>query len=56
MIQYVLVTWPYSQEILAMPWANECILMNDPDHLPEIGNGAYFVPTNRYKEYLDREI
>lgn len=53
MIEYVLIAWPDSLDMLKMPWANECILMADPKLFPEYGKDAYFVPTNRYQEYLD---
>lgn len=31
-------------------WFDECILMNDENHLEEIGSSAYFVPESRYNE------
>ncbi len=48
MDKYVLVCWPESQMLMGMEWFNECILMNDIDHLAEIGSSAYFVPADRY--------
>lgn len=48
--KYVLVCWPESQILMEQVWFDECILMNDENHLQEIGSSAYFVPKNRYKE------
>ena len=45
---YVLVTWPESQELMDKDWFDECILMNDSDHLDDIGSSAYFVPYDKY--------
>lgn len=49
---FVLVTWPESQLILEEDWIDECILMNDENHLDSYGSSAYFVPTYRYKELM----
>lgn len=46
-MEYVLVTWPESQALMDQDWFNECILMNDENHLEEIGSSAYFVPKER---------
>lgn len=50
MEKYVLITWPESQRLMDQKWFNECILMNDENHLEEIGSSAYFVPKKRVKE------
>lgn len=55
MDKYVLVTWPESQELMEEDWFDECILMNDLDRLNDIGSSAYFVPEERYNEYLNRK-
>lgn len=46
-MEYVLVTWPESQALMDQDWFNECILMNDENHLEDIGPSAYFVPKER---------
>ncbi len=46
---YVLVMWPQSQLLMEEEWFNECILMNDENHLEDIGSAAYFVPIERIK-------
>lgn len=48
--KYILVCWPESQILMKQVWFDECILMNDINHLQEIGSSAYFVPENRYNE------
>lgn len=48
--KYVLVCWPESQILMEQEWFDECILMNDENHLQEIGSSAYFVPENKYNE------
>lgn len=50
MEKYVLITWPDSQTLMEKEWFDECILMNDENHLNEIGSSAYFVPEERIKE------
>ena len=45
---YVLVCWPESQQLMEEEWFDECILMNDENHLDEIGSSAFFVPIERY--------
>ncbi len=50
MEKYVLVCWPESQLLMEQEWFKECILMNDEQHLEEIGSSAYFVPEERYLE------
>lgn len=45
--KYILVCWPESQILMEQTWFDECILMNDENHLQEIGSSAYFVPENR---------
>ena len=45
--KYILVCWPESQMLMEEEWFDECILMNDENHLQEIGSSAYFVPENR---------
>jgi hypothetical protein len=47
---YVLVSWPESQILMEYDWFDECILMNDENHLADIGSSAYFVPFERWKE------
>ena len=48
--KYILVCWPESQMLMEEVWFDECILMNDENHLQEIGSSAYFVPENRFNE------
>ena len=48
MEEYILVTWPDSQNLMEQEWFDECILMNDENHLAEIGSSAYFVPKKKY--------
>jgi len=48
--KYVLVHWPESQILMEQEWFDECILMNDENHLEEIGSSTYFVPESRYNE------
>ena len=50
MEKYVLITWPESQMLMEQEWFNECILMNDENHLENIGSSAYFVPIERMRE------
>lgn len=50
MEKYILISWPESQELMEQSWFDECILMNDENHLDEIGSSAYFVPEERYLE------
>lgn len=52
MEKFVLVTWPESQNLMEQDWFDECILMNDDNHLDEIGSSAYFVPEERYEELV----
>jgi len=49
---YVLVTWPRSQMLMEEDWFDECILMNDENHLEEVGPQAFFVPVDRYRDFL----
>lgn len=49
--EYVLVCWTESQILMEQEWFDECILMNDENHLQEIGSSAYFVPKNRYNDF-----
>lgn len=49
-MEYVLVQWPESQLLMDQIWFDECILMNDENHLEEIGSAAYFVPKERMVE------
>lgn len=51
--KYVLVCWPESQTLMEQEWFDECILMNDENHLQEIGSSAYFVPENRLNELIN---
>src|SRR5690606_36263154 len=48
--KYILVCWPESQILMEQVWFDECILINDENHLEEIGSSAYVVPENRYNE------
>jgi hypothetical protein len=50
MEKFVLVTWPESQKLMEQEWFDECILMNDENHLDDLGSSAYFVPEERYQE------
>jgi hypothetical protein len=48
--KFVLVQWPESQILMEQTWFDECILMNDENHLDNIGSSAYFVPESRLQE------
>lgn len=52
MEKFVLVTWPDSQNLMEKEWFKECILMNDINHLDDVGSSAYFVPEERYYSEL----
>lgn len=52
MQRYILIGWPESQALLEQDWFNECMLMNDENHLPNIGSSAYFVPEERYNSLI----
>lgn len=54
-MEYVLITWPESQLLMEKIWFDECILMNDENHLDNIGSSAYFVPKERYEEMSNDE-
>lgn len=54
MDKYVLVCWPESQLLMDVEWFDECILMNDIEHLADIGSSAYFVPEDRYLELTSK--
>jgi hypothetical protein len=54
MDKYVLVCWPESQNLMDEEWFDECILMNDMNHLDDIGSSAYFVPEDRYLELTSK--
>lgn len=47
--KYILIQWPESQELMDEPWFDECSLAET-----KFGKAAYFVPFNRYKEWLDK--
>ena len=55
MEKYVLVCWPESQMLMDVEWFDECILMNDMEHLADIGSSAYFVPEDRYLELKSKK-
>ena len=50
MEKFILISWPKSQILMEQEWFDECILMNDENHLENIGSSAYFVPEERMKE------
>lgn len=50
MEKFILISWPESQILMEQEWFDECILMNDENHLENIGSSAYFVPEERIKE------
>ena len=50
MEKFILISWPESQILMEQEWFDECILMNDENHLENIGSSAYFVPEERMKE------
>lgn len=52
-MNYVLVPWPESQRLMEYEWFEECILMNDENHLDDIGPAAYFVPEHLYTIFSD---
>jgi len=43
--EYILVTWPESQELMDKDWFDECVLANIEDE-----SSAYFVPKSRINE------
>ena len=48
--EYIIVTWPESQELMGKEWFDECILINKEPLLNQVGSSAYFVPENRLNE------
>ena len=50
MEKFILISWPESQILMEQEWFDECILMNDENHLENIGSSAYFVPEERVQE------
>ena len=52
--KYQLVSWPEIQSLMEEKWFDECILMNDENHLNDIGSSAYFVPVNRFNEFKNK--
>lgn len=56
MEKYILVRWPESQMLMEYDWFGECILMNDPSHLEDIGSSAYFVPKERFLNFIKTEL
>ena len=51
---YVIVTWPDSQEIMDCDWfEEECVLINDEPLLSIYGGSAFFVPKERYAEFCN---
>lgn len=54
MEKYILVTWPESQMLMEQDWFDECILMNDVNHLDDVGSSAYFVPEERFLTLNDQ--
>jgi len=53
MEKYVLVTWPQSQVLMEEDWFDECILMNDENYLEDVGPQAFFVPEERYNQFIN---
>lgn len=49
MNEYVIVTWPESQELMEQEWFDECVLINDEYMLDKVGGSAYFVPKHLYE-------
>ena len=47
--EYVIITWPDSQELMDEKWFNECVLINEEPLLSQVGSSAYFVPIARFK-------
>lgn len=56
MEKYILVTWPESQMLMEYEWFDECMLMNDDNHLDEVGSSAYFVPEERFLNFIKAEL
>ena len=51
-MEYILVQWPESQELMEEEWFNECFLANPINEEQDwVGSSAYFVPTEKYKLY-----
>ena len=49
MDEYILVTWPESQELMGEDWFNECYLAIPVDENVD-GSSVYFVPKHRLEE------
>ena len=47
--EYVIITWPESQELMDEEWFDECVLINQEPLLDQVGSLAYFVPKSRIK-------
>lgn len=47
---YILVQWPYSQELMDYEWFNEEVSLADCD---DFGSAAYFIPLNRWQEFQE---
>lgn len=48
--EYVIITWPDSQELMDEEWFDdECVLINEDPLLSQVGSSAYFVPITRLK-------
>lgn len=54
--EYVIVTWPESQELMDEDWFDECILINEEPLLNQVGSAAYFVPISRLKLAYNKEL
>jgi len=50
MKKYVLISWPESQNLMDKDWFDECILMNDENHLDDVVSPAFFVPEERCED------
>ena len=52
--EYVLVTWPESQDYMDEPWFDtEAFLANNDRVIQDVGCSAYFIPSDRIKTLKD---
>lgn len=50
MDEYVVITWPESQDLMDKDWFNECELINTSHGQQKYGSSAYLIPKERLIE------
>ena len=50
MNEYIVITWPESQDLMDKEWFNECELINSEYGQDKYGSSAYLVPKERANE------